>query len=907
MAIDRYFVEKSYTDGEYEQFIELTRDGAVAAYLYCNKVLADGKRRYYSDNRKVRAIGRGGIALVPVSFFADFLGCEVSGARVTKGEKSFEYKAEEKDGIVYVPAVEAATALGFAAKAYYNGQLILIGEKRHIDAVDENENLVEAGGFAVFGEYDTSEATEDDYVEAKRILRERLVGSPEINDMSDPFIKAKVDRISHLCGLRWSQMNKGEDVPILWGTKPPVESVELSTQYTRICEMALGYATRGSEYYHNEQLLKDIIFGLEWMNKNMYGEKEMRNEGWRNVLLFNWWYWLSGATDPMTDAILAIEEHLTDEQKKRFTKTYDGIRHYLHNAPSVKVMTKVGLLAHDPEKFMDCNALCENAMQISDACQKHTDFLNFTHGFPHNISYGSLVIENTLYVLSALAGTGLAYVGPKKYNFFLFLKYMFEPSMYNGRGYMMYLGRTTKGSESEKGAEVLSRLLALIGVFGDDEDRYIKTFIKRSVKNYPHIRKKMARHMTFLDFATLNDILADESIPDKENYEIAYVWYTGDRASWQRNNYGAAFAMASRRSFTYESINDMNKQGWYTGDGAHYIYSDYDSECFDGDNFLEKNMEVAYHFPGATEDQQARAIRSIRNGWTWQNPTDFSGGVKFKDKFLTAGMEFIAMHYEGPDDKVDTGYGGGLAPHNNDLKAKKAYFCFDNEVVCLGAGISSTMNSPVNTTLEHRRIIREDEFSQYIDGEKLPQNSFVKEYEGAEYFLMEGHAGYLVLDGQNTLARRYVSDTSGGQSFIEYRICHGENPTGATYAYVILPTVTKEGIEAYAKAPDVEIIANTERLQAVREKTLGCLGIVFHEAGVCEGISADVPCFIMTDGKELSVSEPSGKLEKIVITVDGEKKISSFDGKVTSSQKDGKTVIEIDIKGANGKPFTVKF
>ena len=143
MAIDRYYAKKNYTDEDYERFLDITRSGAVAAYLYCQNVIKNGARfPLSSENGTVRSIGRGGVALLPVSFFVDFLGCEAGDGSLSLGGAKISFKADEggifsvapkmKDGVLYLPAVVAALALGLAAKAYYNGQLIIIGSEEHI-------------------------------------------------------------------------------------------------------------------------------------------------------------------------------------------------------------------------------------------------------------------------------------------------------------------------------------------------------------------------------------------------------------------------------------------------------------------------------------------------------------------------------------------------------------------------------------------------------------------------------------------------------------------------------------------------------------------------------------------------------------------------------------------------------
>ena len=928
IALDPRFIPKrGYNEEDTARVLELSRGGVVGFFLYSSKVLVGGVSRPIFENAPaVRAVGCSGAVMMPVISLSELLGCEVSakgeGYLVKRGEceiflsekdaAGLSVKPKFTEGYLYVPIAELAKRLGFCTRVCFFNRLVIVGDEKGVAPFENNEALVEAMAFAVFGERDDAAATAEDYRRAKEKYRLTLVGSPEINDLSNPLTMAKINSISKRCREKWETMNKGDDILLLWGDHKPELSEELSIQYNAIEALALGWGTYGSEYYHNEELLSDILFAIKWMYENMYGEAEMRNEGWRDIYAFNWWYWHSGAINPLTNVLLILEENVPIELRRTYTKCYDVFKKLMPQyRPSSRIMTKVGILCEQPEKFSAVSCLIEEGFKLSDAGQaRHTDYLDFTHGFPHNISYGALLLANHLAAVSAVAGTALDYSNPYKYNLFELFKYMYEPAIFNSRGFIMFSGRQVQSSEKGNGyggTPIIADLLGLIGVFGEEEDYYLKCFIKRHVKGDDAALRSVVAVANFLNISLLTEILADESIPDKVPYEYAHVWYTGDRVSQQRNNYAIALALASRRSFTYESINDQNKTGWYIGDGSTYIYTDYDDASFDGDNFTHKNIEVAYHFPGTTEDEQPRVARSIANGYAWRNPTDFSGGVQFKKKFVTAGMEFIAMNYEGPDDKKDVGYGGGLAPHKNDLKAKKAYFCFDNEIICLGAGITSTMDSPVNTTIEHTRVIREDEFSQLVDGKMLPKESFSCEYEDAKTFLMEGHAGFVMLDKNKTLVRRYVSETAGNQSFIEFRIQHGKNPTGATYAYAIVPYATREAIAEYAKSPDVEIISNTPTLQAVREKNLDCLGIVFYECGECCGIKVDTPSFLMIDRDELSVSEPSGKAERITITLEGERKISALDEKMTATYKDGCTVVEIDIAGANGKPFTLKF
>lgn len=136
-------------------------------------------------------------------------------------------------------------------------------------------------------------------------------------------------------------------------------------------------------------------------------------------------------------------------------------------------------------------------------------------------------------------------------------------------------------------------------------------------------------------------------------------------------------------------------------------------------------------------------------------------------------------------------YVDAVKANQSDLGAKEACFCFDDEIICLGAGISSTADSPVMTTIDRREI---------ADG--MPIFDEEKTYTGVGYFNIEGHAGYKCLDDKGFSVKHYALAEAGGQQFVEIGVDHGKCPTDSSYAYAILPYATNERLEKY---DDIEI------------------------------------------------------------------------------------------------------
>ena len=186
------------------------------------------------------------------------------------------------------------------------------------------------------------------------------------------------------------------------------------------------------------------------------------------------------------------------------------------------------------------------------------------------------------------------------------------------------------------------------------------------------------------------------------------------------------------------------------------------------------------------------------------------------------------------------------------VKARKSWFYFDDEVVCLGAGIAAAGKHAVVTTLN--QCVAQGEFKR-----------------GKGWALHDG-VGYIALDGILEVAsttqtgtwrsiNRNYSDAVVEKQVFSAWIDHGVAPRNASYAYVLRPGSTAKQTAAYAAAPGVEVLINTQAAQAVRHSRLGVTGIVFHRAGSVAGISVDRPCALLivrnAQGVRVSVADPA--------------------------------------------------
>ena len=662
-----------YSERDVALFKRMSIRGGIAIFLYSSNVYKDCKVCLYDEkNKSVRAIAKSGATYVPVSFFEKYLGAAITkrcgkvtltlgGETVTfkKGERAykhgdvageFDFAIDELDGHIYVPAIKCATMLGIKAKSYNEDLLTVFGDEA-IETLDSAPGAVYAGGYLVLGDYDKSVLTRENMKRVKDKWRSVLVGDEKLNDLTDPVVLSKVEAVSVACETSWKSLNREPDRFALFGNERPVASKDLMIQYNGVNNMARGFATYGSRYYHNEDLKKDILDCLQWMYENMYGENEINERGWRSPRDYDWWHWFVGGVEPLLYSLLLLEEFIPLEKMETYLRCFKYVL-TLHRVgfirpfamSRIKVCTLAGLLLEDADMIYSENKDYDLLLTITkdqEGC--HTDYVEWTHGYPYNMMYGLNNLSRLAYMGAMLGSTPLEFISPRQYRLFNIAKYMFEASCYQGRGFMGFNGRGISGSEMNSGISIANGLLPMIGLFGEDEDNYLRRIIKRYCAN-PRFAAGLKSACSLYYLAKLMEILNDDTIPEENDFELTHAWYTGDRVAQHRNNYAFMLCMPSSRHPNYESIDEANRKGWYTCDGSLYLYTDSDCNSFDGAHFIA-NERIAYHIPGTTVDEQVRKPWAFRSGW--KSPRSFSGCMQLDRKYAVGAFDYESYHYEG--------------------------------------------------------------------------------------------------------------------------------------------------------------------------------------------------------------------------------------------------------------------
>jgi hyaluronate lyase len=253
---------------------------------------------------------------------------------------------------------------------------------------------------------------------------------------------------------------------------------------------------------------------------------------------------------------------------------------------------------------------------------------------------------------------------------------------------------------------------------------------------------------------------------------------------------------------------------------------------------------------------------------------------------------------------------------------------FDREVVCLGSDICSGDSRPIETVVENRLLHGGSDNALTVDGtRKTGALGWSEAMRNVTWAHLTGQTegsdiGYFFpapvkLDGLREARSGVWNETTEtvSRNYLTLWLSHGSNPAGATYSYVLLPGYSASQVSDYAEHPRVEILANTDRIQAVRVESLGLTAANFWSDGraAIGIITVDrmASVVLQTRGAflDVAVSDPT-QVNKTTITMElaaPALKLVSADPGVTVDRLSPTTRLSFQVAGAAGKTFHTRF
>lgn len=333
-------------------------------------------------------------------------------------------------------------------------------------------------------------------------------------------------------------------------------------------------------------------------------------------------------------------------------------------------------------------------------------------------------------------------------------------------------------------------------------------------------------------------------------------YWASDYSQHARTGYLFTVRNTSTRTVEAESGNGENLKANYLSYGANFL-------SIDGDEYT--NIMPVWDWamiPGTTFPHITTF--PARTNWGFNfGSTSFVGGV-------SDGVHGAAV----------------LELDEAGIQAKKSWFFFEDEIVCLGAGITDNSNRNVRTTvnqcwMETPSYICETgsvaETMKSVSSSTYANTKlkYIRHGKFGYFFPEQGDVKYTMKSQSGTWKSINTNGSTENQSGYVFSLWvdHGINPSNSGYSYIVAPGIdTQQKAQAYDLSA-IEIVENSTVTQAVYQKTLDILQVIFHQAGTLvhgtTSITVNKPCALMfKNGTLVTVSDPTQVNSVIVVSID---------------------------------------
>ena len=526
----------------------------------------------------------------------------------------------------------------------------------------------------------------------------------------------------------------------------------------RTLELAKQYTNSQSPYYHSQAVETAIHKALQyWFTAK--------------PVCPNWWYNEIGCPKTLGNVFLLMEKQLSPDEKKSAIAVMEQARFGMTGQNKVwlagNVLTRA-LLQDDKALAKQARDSIASEIVTGQAEGIQPDWSFHQHGTQQQFgNYGLAFLASMSFYSGVFAGTSLALNDEQLETVRRLTDEGYRWTLWKGKMDISALGRQFfQQAQVHKG---LATAFAATELGGGESEACNKTAQDLCRENF-------------------------QSTPDNQLTGHKH-FFCSNYTVHRRPAWMASVKMASRKVIGTESLNGDNMKGFYSADGATYIYQD-------GNEYLDIFPLWNWRkLPGVTAFDTDAPMPVVK-GNRPRNDADFVGGLSDGRQ----GMTVMELNRAG-------------------LRAHKAWIFTDDFVLCLGAGIEADSVLKVATTLEqcHKRdtLYRFDgkcwqPLTTYTDTDS-PQ--IVRYYHY--------HTGYIAWGkglkssaisqkrtGQwHDIMQMYPKQDVSGE-VVEICLDHGTAPQNASYQYLILPGADRTATAAF-DVQALQVLHNEPHLQAV--------------------------------------------------------------------------------------------
>lgn len=607
-----------------------------------------------------------------------------------------------------------------------------------------------------------------------------------------------------------------------------------SQHLVRLHQLVLGYTLSNSQYYDNPQLFTQIEQSFQY-----WWDVDPRSTNWWNQQIF-----CPKQVGEMLILMRSGKQQLNKTLENKLLTRMKEIGGEPDGIYSGGGSNRINIAAHWIYRgclIQDRSVLEEgvkNALLPVRFCPPaggvQYDFSYQEHGQQLYIgNYGNAFVDNISNMALYLKNTEYALSGDQLKLFSQYVRYTYIPTVRGQYYSFSHPGRqvANKGGLNKAGSVgVLEKMIAIDPAYAQVYNNAIQRWAGKEPASY----KVGATH---------------------------HQYWISDYTAHARPDYFFDVRYVSDRTVRTENINNENKKGFFLSDGATNM-------TIKGDEYL--NVFGAWDWckvPGVTAPQlDSLPDMKVAVGGP-AGVGNFSGGVSDSVYGTSVYMMDYAMFK---------------------TQAKKSWFFFDKEIVCLGTDINSDYGRPVATTVNQALSKGNIIISQKTLLATYSHLFGEKKYDGQLDWILHNGFGYYFPQGGNIVVANkvqtgnwYTISVSQQNKVVKDSVFslwfdHGTNPKGQQYAYYVVPNINDaNAMRHYVAENKMQIIANNGNQQSVWNQQLQMLqAVLFSKKQQVDfdknySLQLDAPCVVMLQRKEGKfvgyIADPTQKLQNIVV------------------------------------------
>ncbi len=656
------------------------------------------------------------------------------------------------------------------------------------------------------------------------------------------------------------------------GTWPGIDYVDVSNtgfqhadHLSNMVELSRAFKKKGSKLKGDKKLKQVIYSALDYWLAN-------------DFICQNWWHNQIGTPNALITLLLIMDTDLTKEQVAktlpmvgRAHLTASGARPSGDRIKIAGILAKTLLFNHDEAQFAEVIRVIEGEIKFNTGQRGMQHDYSFHHRedrVNNTLSYGLGYADAFAEWAAFVAGTKYQFSDKP-------LQHLIDYYLDGICKQMVYGKYDDPGTKNRD----ITRSDRHQAMGTKTPERLMKTTSYRKNELEEIVKIRQGETVPTLSFAK-------------------FFWQT-EHFSFQRPEFFTSVRMHSTRNDNMEvPYNGEGLMNHHRGDGTNYISRT-------GDEYTNIAPVCDWQkIPGTTILQKPELPS--------ENEIQKKGLTEFVGAVTDGKYGAVAYDFKSPHDPVT---------------AKKAWFFFDDEYVCLGTGINSRTKLPVATTINqcllngNVMLMNGNKKSTVEKGERSLNEVKWILHDGIGYIFPEVQKVNLSNQAQTGSWFKVNRQSDSPKDEISKNVFklwidHGTQPTNASYQYIVVPATTEQEMDKAGQ--QVKILSNTLEIQAVKHSGLNICQIVFYTSGemkVSENltIGMDSPGTVMvkTDGtavKQISVADPSRKLGKIHLTVSGKFEKTGSNFKSVWNKEKGTSVISIDLPQTvyAGKSVTIE-